>query len=151
MLSELGQELLLEDAQRYVLLSSLYQDMHAHPTSKHYCKFCDAICSRCVASYNSFIDSLHSFTVLMFYDYIVTLPLEISHIWKSRSLVIKVLFFTNRYSSLFATFLSTFPLFYKPATNVVCASPLLQRAYISWCFRSMSDHVLFLPSFMTMK
>ena len=60
--------------------------------------------------------------VLVFYDYMLTVPIELSHIWNGRVNVMKVLFIINRYAGVIFQFSLIFPYFFVPATNTVRSS-----------------------------
>lgn len=47
-----------------------------------------------------FVQRTYVFLALLIYDYFLTLPLEISEIWKSQFTVAKLFYFLNRYGSI---------------------------------------------------
>ena len=48
------------------------------------------------------IDALWIVTVLLYYDFLLTLPDEVTHFWRPRKNLVKVLFLLLRYFSIFA-------------------------------------------------
>ena len=68
--------------------------------------------------------------VLLFYDYILTFPLEVRYIWHKRINVTKILFVLNRYSSLISQCNNILLYLVNPITNIVRADFLIIFDYL---------------------
>ena len=97
-LSELGQEIIYHYSPSYVTLNFLFM-VHALTLMQVNNLLCSTLRSRSILflSPNYFIFA-NELTVLVFYDYFLTLPVELSLIWTGKVTLMKALFFVNRYS-----------------------------------------------------
>lgn len=57
--------------------------------------------------------------MLLYYDYLLMLPLEVSEMWSQRLSGVKVLYFTNRYMFLLWTILQSLYVFLSDLTDDV--------------------------------